>query len=72
MGEETRESMAFDVVIVGAGPSGLACAIRMKQLADEAGQELHDEWCPYRNAEVRVTAPTRVEAPTRGACCWAP
>ncbi len=28
----TREAMEFDVVVVGAGPSGLACAIRLKQL----------------------------------------
>ena len=27
-----RESMEFDVVIVGAGPSGLAAAIRLKQI----------------------------------------
>ena len=32
MSETERESMEFDVVIVGAGPSGLAAAIRMKQL----------------------------------------
>ena len=31
-----RESMEFDVVIVGAGPAGLACAIRLKQLAPDA------------------------------------
>ena len=29
---DARESMEFDVVIVGAGPSGLAAAIRLKQL----------------------------------------
>jgi electron-transferring-flavoprotein dehydrogenase len=32
-----REAMAFDVVIVGAGPAGLAAAIRLKQLAPDAG-----------------------------------
>ena len=32
--------MAYDVVIVGAGPAGLAAAIRLKQLARDAGREL--------------------------------
>jgi electron-transferring-flavoprotein dehydrogenase len=35
-----REAMEFDVVIVGAGPAGLAAAIRLKQLAAAAGGEV--------------------------------
>jgi electron-transferring-flavoprotein dehydrogenase len=35
-----RESMAYDVVVVGAGPAGLAAAIRLKQLAEAAGSDL--------------------------------
>lgn len=35
-----RESMEYDVVIVGAGPSGLATAIRLKQLEQETGKEI--------------------------------
>ncbi|MBK1664874.1 electron transfer flavoprotein-ubiquinone oxidoreductase [Rhodospirillum rubrum] len=32
-----REAMEFDVVIVGGGPSGLAAAIRLRQLAEQTG-----------------------------------
>jgi electron-transferring-flavoprotein dehydrogenase len=35
-----RESMPYDVVIVGAGPAGLAAGIRLKQLAEETGREI--------------------------------
>ena len=35
-----RDSMPYDIVIIAGGPAGLSSAIRLKQLANEAGQEL--------------------------------
>lgn len=37
--DEPRESMPFDVLIVGGGPAGLAASIRLRQLCAEHDKE---------------------------------
>ena len=48
------EQLTVDVVIVGAGPAGLACGIKLKELAAERGESCEVIW-PGKGVGVWVT-----------------
>jgi len=58
MSEVERESMEFDVVIVGAGPAGLSAAIRLKQLNPDLSVVVLEKGGEV-GAHARISSPAR-------------
>ena len=55
-----REAMEYDVVVVGAGPGGLATAIRLKQLAAAKGADVSVGGAELRSYDFMVSIPFAV------------
>ena len=71
--EVERESMDYDVVVVGAGPSGLSTAIKLKQLNPEInvcvlekGSEVGAHILSGNVFETRAVSYTHLTLPTSG------